>query len=371
MVGFTKLHGLILDSSIWLESTDVRIVWITMMAMADKDGVVQASIGGLAARARVDREACVQALAILAGPDPDSRDGTTGERIEKTEGGWVLLNHANYRDKQTREQRLTADRVRRHRDGRRGDEATTAGATGGVHGNGYVYYAADGSGLCKIGFSVNPWARISEHRVANPAIELVVIERGDLFFEGERHKQFAALRADVNGSREWFKLEGSLRTHIEELLRRSGKEPKATTALRSTTKRVPASVYVPAAGTSGTTPSKPEPAPSSTHTRTASQVAPRPDDVAPELWQAFKANRSAKRKPLTKVAWTLIANRIDKAGVTATAALTEAIENGWADWKSAADWPRNRAGAAAANGNRGCMPHTGFADKDYGESGAF
>jgi hypothetical protein len=116
MVGFTKLHAVILDSSIWLAPPETRCVWIAMLAMANRDGVVEASVGGLAHRANVSIEACRLALEAFEGPDPDSRDGTTGERIEKVPGGWLILNHANYRDLQTREQKLTAERVRRHRE---------------------------------------------------------------------------------------------------------------------------------------------------------------------------------------------------------------------------------------------------------------
>lgn len=115
MAGYTKLHSTILDSSVWAESIATRIVWITMLAMADQNGIVQASTGGLARRANVTREECDKALEVFLGPDPDSRDGTTGERIEKVPGGWLVLNHANYRDKQTREQEQTALRVARHR----------------------------------------------------------------------------------------------------------------------------------------------------------------------------------------------------------------------------------------------------------------
>jgi hypothetical protein len=115
MAGYTKLHSTILDSSIWAESMATRLVWITMLAMADQNGIVQASVGGLARRANVTREECDEALRVFLGPDPDSRDGTTGERIEKVPGGWLVLNHANYRDKQTREQEQTAARVARHR----------------------------------------------------------------------------------------------------------------------------------------------------------------------------------------------------------------------------------------------------------------
>lgn len=115
-MAFVKLHGTILDSSIWLDDHPTRLLWITMLVMADERGVVQASVGGLAARARITREECEAALAKFLSPDPDSRDQTSGERIERVPGGWLILNHANYRDKQTRQQALTAARVARHRE---------------------------------------------------------------------------------------------------------------------------------------------------------------------------------------------------------------------------------------------------------------
>ena len=116
MDGYTKLHAVILDSSIWLEPMHVRILWITMLAMADANGLVEASVRGLAARARITPEECAEGLKSLSGPDPDSRDGTDGERIREVEHCvWFIINHEKYRDRQTRRQALTAARVRRHR----------------------------------------------------------------------------------------------------------------------------------------------------------------------------------------------------------------------------------------------------------------
>lgn len=123
-MAFVKLHGEILNSSIWLEDQPTRLLWITMLAMADQDGVVQASVGGLAHRARISREECEHGLSILTSPDPDSRDGTTGERVEKVPGGWFILNHANYRDRQTDAQARTAARVARHRAGKKAKTVT-------------------------------------------------------------------------------------------------------------------------------------------------------------------------------------------------------------------------------------------------------
>ncbi len=116
MAGFAKIFGTITDSSIWGESLETRVVWITMLAIADADGLVTGSVGGLARRANVSRDACVQALATLTGPDPDSSDGTTGERLQKVDRGWRIINHAHYRAKQSSKQSSAAARVARHRE---------------------------------------------------------------------------------------------------------------------------------------------------------------------------------------------------------------------------------------------------------------
>jgi hypothetical protein len=118
MSGYTKLFASILDSSVWFTPTHVRIVWVTMLAMADQDGIVEASLPGLAARAGVDRTQCEQALALFLAPDPDSRSAEhDGRRIERADGGWRLLNHGKYSDKLSRADKLekAAERQRRWR----------------------------------------------------------------------------------------------------------------------------------------------------------------------------------------------------------------------------------------------------------------
>ena len=97
-MSYTKLYSCILDSSIWSASVTTRIVWITMLAMASKEGIVHASVGGLARRANVSLNECSQALIELEGPEPDSKDGGDGRRVEKITGGWVVLNHQFYRE---------------------------------------------------------------------------------------------------------------------------------------------------------------------------------------------------------------------------------------------------------------------------------
>lgn len=112
---FTKLHASIVASSIWSEPPVTCKVWITMLAMAGWDGVVAASVNGLAHLARVSIPECEDALAKLSGPDPYSRDGTTGERIKKVEGGWLILNHNRYRDMRSPKQVKDAAYMREYR----------------------------------------------------------------------------------------------------------------------------------------------------------------------------------------------------------------------------------------------------------------
>ena len=52
---YNKLFTKILDSSIWLEPSGTRIIWLTMIAAMDENGFVQfASVANLAHRARIE-----------------------------------------------------------------------------------------------------------------------------------------------------------------------------------------------------------------------------------------------------------------------------------------------------------------------------
>lgn len=100
MAGYTKLFSSIIASTIWREPYPTKIVWITMLAMSDKNGIVEASIPGLADIARVPLPECETALASLSSPDRYSRTKEhQGRRIEPVDGGWRLLNHGKYRQK--------------------------------------------------------------------------------------------------------------------------------------------------------------------------------------------------------------------------------------------------------------------------------
>lgn len=106
MTGYTKLFGSIVASTIWREPHQVRIVWITMLALANKAGIVEASIPGLADLARVTVPECEEALKALSSPDEYSRTKDhEGRRITEVDGGWAVLNHAKYRAKMGADER--------------------------------------------------------------------------------------------------------------------------------------------------------------------------------------------------------------------------------------------------------------------------
>jgi hypothetical protein len=106
MSGYTKLFSSITESTVWQAPDTTRLVWITMLAMADQNGEVSASVPGLADRARVSIDACVEALALFAAPDEWSRTKDyDGRRIVECDGGWLLLNHAKYREARSKDAR--------------------------------------------------------------------------------------------------------------------------------------------------------------------------------------------------------------------------------------------------------------------------
>ena len=111
--GYTKLFQKILDSTIWREDDKTRIVWITMLAMSNKDGIVEAPMPNIADRARVDIPACKVAIEKFLGPDEYSR--TTefeGRRIERVGNGYKILNHKKYREMLSLEHRREYKRVK-------------------------------------------------------------------------------------------------------------------------------------------------------------------------------------------------------------------------------------------------------------------
>ncbi len=118
-MAFTKVHQSILQSSLWCEDSDTKVVWITLLALADKHGEVAGSIPGLARTAGVPLERCQAAIAKFLSPDPFSRTpDNEGRRLEAIDGGWALVNYAKYRHEASKEdaKERNAKRQQRHRD---------------------------------------------------------------------------------------------------------------------------------------------------------------------------------------------------------------------------------------------------------------
>jgi hypothetical protein len=101
-------------SSIWEESTETRLVWVTLLALADQNGHVDGTVKSLARVSRVSLEDCQKALDCLLGPDPLDRSGVMdGRRIVVEQGGWRLVNHAAYRSKMSADERRERDKERK------------------------------------------------------------------------------------------------------------------------------------------------------------------------------------------------------------------------------------------------------------------
>ncbi len=129
---YVKLFSDLLHSSIWTEDSDTRIVWITLLLMANEDGFVSATAPGIAHTASVPLEATLAALQKFEEPDPYSRtERNEGRRIEKVEGGYLITNYAKYRSLKTRaeEREAVRRRVAAHRARKRAEQEEQADVT--------------------------------------------------------------------------------------------------------------------------------------------------------------------------------------------------------------------------------------------------
>jgi len=106
MPGFVKLFSDILQSSIWAEDAETRIVWITLLLLCDADGLARATAPGLSRTSGVSLKKVRESLKLFQAPDPDSRtSGQEGRRIERAEGGYMVLNYLEYRNVRDRDTR--------------------------------------------------------------------------------------------------------------------------------------------------------------------------------------------------------------------------------------------------------------------------
>jgi hypothetical protein len=113
---WTKLFSNLPKSTIWRASKEAKILWVTMLALKDKDGIVDGTIPGLAKEADLTLEETEAALVYLMSPDKYSRTkDNEGRRVKEIEGGWVILNHFLYRDEMEKRREYQARKQREYR----------------------------------------------------------------------------------------------------------------------------------------------------------------------------------------------------------------------------------------------------------------
>jgi hypothetical protein len=107
-MAFVKLFSTITESSLWSESKETRVLFVTMLAKADATGFVEAALPGLARVSNLSLEETRVAVAQLEGPDPHSKNpANEGRRVLHVpeRGGWQILNYQAYRERRNDEER--------------------------------------------------------------------------------------------------------------------------------------------------------------------------------------------------------------------------------------------------------------------------
>jgi hypothetical protein len=178
-------------------------VWIILLATCKEDGISKVSVPYIARICNKSKDEIRRCLNILESPDTDSRStNDEGKRIQKVDGGFRIINYWKYRNSGYANDRHTEDYDK----------------------NGYVYFAKFQDRI-KIGHSVNPWARMSELKIAIPDIELIFVLKGARSLEQDYHNKFNRFR--IKG--EWFLIKNELATFINENIKNtSQKLPVAT-----------------------------------------------------------------------------------------------------------------------------------------------
>lgn len=121
---YSKLFSSVVHSSLWSEPDHIRLLFITLLALADRDGIVYGSRSGLERAAMIDPDQAEEnnPWDRLMGPDTDSSDlmrnpENEGRRIEEIPGGFRLINYEYYKALRDAEERKVQNREaqRRHR----------------------------------------------------------------------------------------------------------------------------------------------------------------------------------------------------------------------------------------------------------------
>lgn len=97
-MSFSKLDCNLTRSSLWNEPCFVRVVFLSFLSLKDENGFVSGTNPNLQRICNVTEKEYNESINILSSPDKDSRSKDfDGRRIEKIDGGYIVLNHEKYR----------------------------------------------------------------------------------------------------------------------------------------------------------------------------------------------------------------------------------------------------------------------------------
>jgi len=107
-MNYVPIFSTIVDSSLWKEPAHVCKMFITMLALKDREQRVPHTSWTLAQKANLTAEEAAEALRILSEPDTRKRPLVEGEKPQPHEGrriellpdgqGWKILNGSYYQE---------------------------------------------------------------------------------------------------------------------------------------------------------------------------------------------------------------------------------------------------------------------------------
>ena len=96
---YCKLSSGIVYSSIWQEDAETCKIWVSLLALKDKRGLVTQNMVGMARLINVPYGRCLEAIEKFTQPDPRSKTPEDdGRRIRRVPEGLMILNHQKYQE---------------------------------------------------------------------------------------------------------------------------------------------------------------------------------------------------------------------------------------------------------------------------------
>lgn len=96
---YNPLFRKIIDSSVWMENLEVRVLFTTLLAVKDRDNVVRGSLFNISRWANMEEEVVMRAMEVLMSPDTRRKEKQAheGRRVERLgDEEWLMLNGDKY-----------------------------------------------------------------------------------------------------------------------------------------------------------------------------------------------------------------------------------------------------------------------------------